>query len=123
MRRIRSQDTFPEMVVRRMVHGMGFRYRLHASSLPGKPDIVFPGLKSVIEVRGCFWHQHSGCIDAHIPVSRVEYWGPKLARNQIRDQKNARQLRRLGWRICIIWECETKNTAKLSRRITRFLEA
>jgi DNA mismatch endonuclease (patch repair protein) len=123
MSRIRSRDTLPEMTVRRLVHGMGYRYRLHVASLPGKPDIVLPRLKSIIEVRGCFWHQHSGCIDSHIPVSRIEYWRPKLERNQLRDRKNGYSLRKLGWRVCIIWECETQATAKLSRRIARFLGA
>jgi len=121
MSRIRSRDTSPEMIVRRLVHGMGYRYRLHVASLPGKPDIVLPRLRSIIEVRGCFWHQHNGCIDSHIPKSRILYWKPKLERNRLRDQENSRNLRKLGWRICIVWECETKTLAKLSRRIARFL--
>jgi DNA mismatch endonuclease, patch repair protein len=123
MSRIRSRNTSPELTVRRLVHAMGYRFRLHVASLPGRPDVVLPRLKSVIEVRGCFWHQHSGCIDSHIPKSRRDYWGPKLEGNCRRDQVNARELRRLGWRICVIWECETKNPAKLSRHIARFLEA
>lgn len=122
MSRIRSRDTSPEMIVRRLVHGMGYRYRLHVASLPGKPDIVLPRLKSIIEVRGCFWHQHSGCIDSHVPKSRVQYWGPKLERNMLRDRENGRELRKLGWRVCVIWECETKAAARLSRRLARFLE-
>jgi DNA mismatch endonuclease, patch repair protein len=123
MSRIRSRDTSPELIVRRLVHAMGYRFRLHVASLPGKPDIVLPRLKSIIEVRGCFWHQHSGCIDSHIPKSRRGYWKPKLDRNCTRDRVNGRELRRLGWRICVIWECEAKNPAKISRRIARFLEA
>jgi DNA mismatch endonuclease (patch repair protein) len=122
MSRIRSRDTSPEMIVRRLVHGMGYRYRLHVASLPGKPDIVLPRLKSIIEVRGCFWHQHAGCIDSHIPKSRVQYWGPKLERNMRRDQENGRELRKLGWRVCVVWECETKAATRLSRRLARFLE-
>lgn len=121
MSRIRSRNTSPEMVVRRLVHGLGYRFRLHVPSLPGKPDIVLPRLRSIIEVRGCFWHQHPGCIDAHIPGSRVEYWGPKLERNQQRDKENGRSLRKLGWRVCVVWECETKTAANLLRRIARFL--
>jgi DNA mismatch endonuclease (patch repair protein) len=121
MSRIRSRDTSPEMIVRRLVHGMGYRFRLHVASLPGKPDIVLPRLRSVIEVRGCFWHQHPGCIDSHIPKSRIRYWGPKLERNQLRDIENGRRLRELGWKVCVVWECETKDAAKLSRRIVRFL--
>jgi DNA mismatch endonuclease (patch repair protein) len=121
MSRIRSRDTSPEMIVRRLVHGMGYRYRLHVARLPGKPDIVLQRLKRIIEVRGCFWHQHPGCIDSHIPKSRLEYWGPKLARNQRRDEENGRKLRQLGWQVCVVWECETKATGKLSRRLVRFL--
>lgn len=123
MSRIRSRDTAPEMIVRRLVYGLGYRYRLHVASLPGKPDIVLPGIKCIIEVRGCFWHQHAGCIDSHIPKSRVRYWKPKLERNQLRDKANARILRKLGWRVCIVWECETKAIAKLTRRLARFLAA
>lgn len=121
MSRIRSQDTSPEMVVRKLLHGMGYRYRLHVASLPGKPDIVLPKLKAIIEVRGCFWHQHPGCIDSHIPKSRRPYWAPKLARNKQRDVQNLRKLRQLGWRVCVIWECETQALAGLSRRLADFL--
>jgi DNA mismatch endonuclease (patch repair protein) len=121
MRRIKSQDTTPEMVVRRLVHGMGYRFRLHVASLPGKPDLVLPRLASIIEVRGCFWHQHSGCIDTHIPESHTAYWAPKLARNKQRDQKNGRALRALGWRLCVVWECETKDKSKLAMRLAKFL--
>jgi DNA mismatch endonuclease (patch repair protein) len=109
------------MIVRRLVHGMGFRFRLHVTTLPGKPDILLPRLKRIIEVRGCFWHQHPGCIDSHIPKSRIEYWEPKLARNQRRDEENGRKLRELGWRVCVVWECEAKATEKLFRRLARFL--
>lgn len=123
MSRIRSRNTSPEIIVRRLVHGMGYRFRLHVASLPGKPDIVLPRLKSIIEVHGCFWHQHSGCIDSHIPKSHLKYWGPKLERNQLRDKANGRRLRKLGWKVWVVWECETKDPAKLSRRIARFLAA
>lgn len=122
MSRIRSRDTSPEMIVRRLVHRMGYRYRLHVASLPGKPDIVLPRLKSIVEVRGCFWHQHPGCIDSHIPKSRIQYWEPKLARNQRRDQENGRKLRKLGWRVFLVWECETRAPGKLVRRLARFLD-
>ncbi len=122
MSKIRSQDTSPELIVRRLVHGMGYRFRLHVASLPGKPDIVLARLKSIIEVRGCFWHQHPGCIDSHVPKSHKQYWEPKLQRNQRRDKENGRSLRKLGWRVYIVWECETRESTKLSRRIARFLE-
>jgi DNA mismatch endonuclease (patch repair protein) len=121
MSRIRSRDTSPEMIVRRLVHGMGYRFRLHVATLPGKPDIVLPRIKRVIEVQGCFWHQHPGCIDSHIPKSRLDYWEPKLARNQQRDKDNKRKLCDLGWRVCVVWECETKRRERLAKRLTRFL--
>jgi DNA mismatch endonuclease (patch repair protein) len=121
MRRIRSADTRPEMVVRRLVHGMGFRYRLHVKTLPGKPDLVFAGRRCVIEVRGCFWHLHEGCREGRIPESRKEYWGPKLERNRARDRANVRELKELGWRVLVIWECEVGGVLKLESRIRRFL--
>ncbi|HWB85878.1 MAG TPA: very short patch repair endonuclease [Bryobacteraceae bacterium] len=123
MSRIRSQDTSPEMIVRRLIHGMGYRYRLHVANLPGKPDLVFPRLRRIVEVRGCFWHQHPGCIDSHIPKSRLEYWEAKLARNQSRDKENSQKLRELGWQTLIIWECEAKAREKLIKRLIRFLDA
>ena len=122
MSRIRSRDTSPEMIVRRVAHALGYRYRLHVAGLPGKPDLVFPRLNRVVEVRGCFWHQHKGCIDSHIPKTRTEYWVPKLEGNQRRDRANQRKLQKLGWRVCIVWECQTRKTANLERRLIRFLE-
>ncbi len=121
MRHIRSQNTSPEMVVRRWVHGMGFRYRLHVAKLPGKPDLVFSALKKIIEVRGCFWHQHGKCIDSHIPKSRLEYWRPKLERNQRRDTENLYSLKALGFRVLVIWECEVRNEQRLISKLRRFL--
>src|ERR1039458_8261958 len=94
---IHSKDTSPELIVRRLVYAMGFRYRLHVPSLPGKPDLVFSRRRKIVEVRGCFWHQHHGCPDSHIPKSRTDYWQPKLARNVTRDLQNEQQLRSLGW--------------------------
>jgi DNA mismatch endonuclease (patch repair protein) len=124
MRRIRSKGTQPEMVVRHMVHAMGFRFRLHSPNLPGKPDLVFPNLKKIIEVRGCFWHQHKGCIDSHVPKSKVGYWRPKLRRNVYRDKQNLNKLNILGWRVLVFWECEvkTKKAARLDARIKKFLK-
>jgi len=109
------------MAVRRLVHGMGFRYRLHVAALPGKPDLVFPRLRKIIQVHGCFWHRHRGCIDSHIPKTRVEYWKPKLARNQKRDRANEKALRRQGWEVLIIWQCEVNAAALLSERMAEFL--
>lgn len=122
MRKIRAKNTTPEMIVRRLAHSMGFRYRLHVARLPGKPDLVLERLKRVIEVRGCFWHQHERCKDSHIPKSRENYWQPKLQRNQQRDHENARALRSLGYRVLIVWECETDNETRLAARLKRFLE-
>jgi DNA mismatch endonuclease (patch repair protein) len=100
---------------------MGFRFRLHVASFPGKPDIVLSRLKRIIEVRGCFWHQHPGCIDAHIPKTRVEYWGPKLERNQRRDAENMKGLKALGWKVLTIWECQVRDQRRLERQLRRFL--
>jgi DNA mismatch endonuclease, patch repair protein len=121
MRNIRSKDTSPEMAVRRLVHGMGFRYRLHVPILPGKPDMVFPRLGKIIEVRGCFWHQHRGCIDSRIPKTRIEYWKPKLTGNVKRDKQNEMRLKKLGWQVLTLWECELSETAALARRVRSFL--
>ena len=121
MRRIRAKNTAPELTVRRIVHAMGFRYRLHVPQLPGKPDLVFTRLKKIVEVRGCFWHQHEGCFDSHMPKSRLDYWRPKLQRNQQRDRENLRALRSAGYRILIVWDCETRGHARLKARLKKFL--
>lgn len=100
---------------------MGFRYRLHVAALPGKPDLVFPRHKKIIEVRGCFWHQHGKCIDSHIPKSRRDYWLPKLQRNQNRDAANLQSLKALGFRVLVVWECEMKKEKLLVTKLDRFL--
>ncbi len=123
MAAIRSKDTTPELIVRRIVHALGYRYRLHRRDLPGKPDLVFGPRRKVIFVHGCFWHMHpkANCRDARPPKSNTGYWTPKLARNIARDKQRATKLRRAGWRVLVIWECETKDTAKLASRVTKFL--
>jgi DNA mismatch endonuclease, patch repair protein len=121
MRRIRSKGMKPEMVVRQLAHGMGYRYRLHSPKLPGKPDLVFPRLKKIVEVRGCFWHQHGDCIDSHVPKSRMDYWRPKLRRNQQRDLENILKLQALGFRVLVLWECEIADDKRLAKRLRRFL--
>lgn len=118
---VRARDTGPEMKVRRLVHRMGFRYRLHVGALPGRPDLVFPGRNKVILVHGCFWHAHRGCKLARIPKSRVEFWENKIAGNRERDRRNHRRLVKMGWRLLVIWECETGNN-DLGARIKVFLE-
>ncbi|MGA7697418.1 MAG: DNA mismatch endonuclease Vsr [Candidatus Sulfotelmatobacter sp.] len=121
MRRIKSKGMKPELAVRTMVHRMGYRYRLHSRDLPGKPDLVFRTRKKVIEVRGCFWHQHLGCREAHIPKSSTSYWLPKLARNKQRDKANCKRLRALGWRVLVVWECEVDDAKHLSATLRKFL--
>lgn len=107
MQAVKSGDTKPEMIVRRLVHRLGYRYRLHVADLPGKPDLVLPRLKLVIFVHGCFWHRHHCRSGQSLPASRVDYWGPKFERTVCRDRRNARKLRRLGWRVVTVWECQT----------------
>jgi DNA mismatch endonuclease (patch repair protein) len=113
MRRIRKTDTTPERVVRRTVHALGFRFRLHGSDLPGARDLVLPRLRKAILIHGCFWHQHTGCPLARLPKSRPEYWLPKLRRNQERDAAVGAKLRAMGWEILVVWECETDNSGDL----------
>ena len=103
---IRGTDTKPELRVRSIVHGLGYRYRLHVPKMPGKPDLVFPKLHRVLFVHGCFWHRHLGCSLARLPKSRLNFWVPKLTENRQRDIRNAGRLRRAGWKVCVIWECE-----------------
>jgi DNA mismatch endonuclease (patch repair protein) len=121
MRRITSKDTKPEIVVRRFLFRLGYRFRLHRSDLPGRPDIVFVGRRKAIFVHGCFWHQHSGCREGRIPGSRKDYWIPKLERNKQRDREHAVSLRRLGWDVLVIWECETEKLHRLEPRLVKFL--
>lgn len=111
MARIRSKNTKPELLVRQALHGLGFRFRLHVAELPGHPDIVLPRHRTIIEVRGCFWHGHT-CIDGRLPKSNQDYWVPKLRRNRTRDSTNTRKLRQLGWSVRSLWECQV---CKLSR--------
>jgi len=122
MSRIRGKDTKPEMRVRRLVHGMGYRYRLHARELPGRPDLVFRPRRKAIFVHGCFWHRHSGCSANRIPKTRADYWRAKLNRNVERDRRNEAALRTAGWGVLVIWECETTGDPdRLARRIRAFL--
>ena len=121
MRRIRSKNTRPEMLVRKLVFGMGYRYRIHYTRLPGSPDLVFPARRKAIFVHGCFWHRHPGCKNATMPSTNREYWEPKLRRNQIRDAEVQSALKGEKWKTMIIWECEIKNEKKLRSRIRRFL--
>ena len=121
MRLIRSNDTKPELVVRRKLHALGYRYRLHCVDLPGKPDIVFRSRKRVIFVHGCFWHRHRNCRKNRTPKSRIDYWAPKLARNAERDRSVRRKLARKGWKVLVIWECELKDIEAVTRKAQAFL--
>jgi DNA mismatch endonuclease, patch repair protein len=121
MRQIRSQNTSPELALRRMLHRLGYRFRLHRKDLPGKPDLVFPSRKKAIFVHGCFWHQHPECREGRVPSTRLEYWVPKSARNQQRDQAVQSALEKQGWQSLIVWECELKDATATSRTVKRFL--
>lgn len=119
---IRNKDTKPEILVRRMIHKMGYRYRLHSNKLPGKPDLIFPARKKVIFVHGCFWHQHNPCNQYRQPKTKKEFWLTKLNANKRRDTKNRKLLKSLGWEYLIVWECALKNTNQVAKKIIKFLE-
>jgi DNA mismatch endonuclease, patch repair protein len=120
MSNIRSTDTKPERRVRQLVHAMGFRFRLHRKDLPGTPDLVFPCRRKVIFIHGCFWHGHS-CLERRLPKSNAGYWDKKLSRNVVRDRRAVRALRRAGWGVLTVWECQIRDIESLSRRIRTFL--
>jgi DNA mismatch endonuclease, patch repair protein len=121
MRAVRSRNTGLEMRVRRLLHSMGYRYRLHASDLPGKPDIVFRPRRAVIFVHGCFWHGHDCQRGARMPRDNAEYWSQKIAKNAKRDQGNQELLASSGWRTLVLWECETRDLSRLARELRKFL--
>jgi DNA mismatch endonuclease, patch repair protein len=118
---IRSRDTTPELVVRSLIHRLGYRFRVHRRDLPGNPDVVFPSRRCVVFIDGCFWHGHH-CAIGHIPLSNSTYWKEKIERTKLRDVQRRRLLRKRGWRILVIWECQMKNTEGLTRKLIRFLE-
>ena len=117
MSRIRSKDTKPEIIVRSLLHGMGYRFRLHGKDLPGKPDIVLPKYKTVIFVHGCFWHRHKGCKRCTTPSTNKDYWLKKFERNIANDRMYKKMLKIKGWKVIIVWECETKMISKLKKRL------
>lgn len=123
MARVRSKNTRPELLVRKLVFGLGYRYRLHKRTLPGSPDLVFAPREKVIFVHGCFWHRHSRCALARLPKSRIDFWVPKLEGNRLRDEKNKRALTRMGWKVLTIWECQLADKDHLGAVIRRFLDA
>lgn len=119
MRAIKGRDTVPELIVRRMLHAMGYRFRLHRRDLPGRPDIVIPGRRIALFVHGCFWHRHRCRYGRVEPVTRTEFWQAKFATNVARDRKSMRALRKAGWRVTIVWECQTRDADKLASRLLR----
>lgn len=124
MRRIKSAGMKPEILVRSIVHRLGYRFRLHRSDLPGKPDLVFGPRRKVIFVHGCFWHGHelASCLDGRAPKSNTGYWNTKLAGNKARDARQIAALKAAKWKVLVIWECETKDISPLEKRIVKFLE-
>lgn len=120
MSRIRSKDTVPELAVRTLVHGMGYRFRVHRRDLPGSPDLVFPSRRKIIFVHGCFWHRHEKCALSRMPKSRVDFWTSKLNANVARDIANTKSLRKAGWKVLVVWECQI-GRFDLGKRITTFL--
>jgi DNA mismatch endonuclease (patch repair protein) len=121
MAAIHAKNTIPELAVRKIVYGLGYRYRLHDPKLPGKPDLVFPSRRKALFVHGCFWHKHNGCSRATIPKTRTDFWEAKLGSNAARDRRNRRQLLRLGWRVLTAWQCELKDPRRLAERLDEFL--
>ena len=121
MARIRSKDTHPELRVRRLLHRHGYRFRLHARDLPGRPDIVFRRRRKVVFVHGCFWHRHEGCSRAATPRTRVDYWTRKFEATRARDAAALSALEAMGWRVLVVWECEMKDERVLLIRLQRFL--
>jgi DNA mismatch endonuclease (patch repair protein) len=124
MRSVRSKNTKPELIVRKSLFAGGYRYRIHSAKLPGRPDVVFAGRKKVIFVHGCFWHQHpsASCSSTGLPTSNTAYWEPKLKGNAARDIENLAMLKRLGWKVQIVWECELeRNLEKVLNKTRKFL--
>jgi DNA mismatch endonuclease (patch repair protein) len=121
MASVHGRDMTPEKIVRSTAHRLGFRFRLHVRNLPGSPDIVFPRYRKIILINGCFWHNHGGCRKSRLPASNVAFWRKKLSDNARRDRRNLRSLRRLGWRVLVLWECELNKPPGLQGRLWEFL--
>lgn len=121
MSRVGGRDTKPELVVRSMIHRMGYRFRVHRKDLPGRPDVVLPRHRKVVFVHGCFWHGHEGCPRGARPTTNREFWDAKLDANERRDTENLRKLRRLGWEPLVVWECETREHTELRETLQSFL--
>lgn len=122
MAQVKSKGMKPEMQVRRLLHGLGYRYRLHRKDLPGRPDIVFPSRRKIVFVNGCFWHKHAGCPRVRIPATNRDYWLAKLERNRARDERNLALLQADGWAAMTVWECQLKDIAAVTESLTQFLD-
>ncbi|WDH48262.1 very short patch repair endonuclease [Pseudomonas chlororaphis] len=122
MSRVKGKNTAPELVVRRIVFGMGYRYRLHSKNLPGRPDLVFWGRKKLIFVNGCFWHGHDGCRYGRLPKTRIEYWQRKIERNKMRDAENIASLEADGWQVLTVWQCELVCIERLTNILHEFIK-
>lgn len=123
MAAIKGKNTKPEMIVRQLVHSSGYRYRLHRKDLPGKPDLVFPSRRKIIEVYGCYWHMHDCPYGKVVPKTNAEFWQTKRLSNVTRDKRNSEELAKQGWRVLIIWECEVKDKNQLQEHISQFLDS
>jgi len=121
MRTVKAENTKPEIAVRKLAHRLGYRFRLHRKDLPGKPDLVFPKYKTALFVHGCFWHWH-GCKRSRMPATNTEYWEQKINKNMKRDQRVRRQLRKIGWRTLVVWECQIGESEKIARRLQHALD-
>jgi DNA mismatch endonuclease (patch repair protein) len=122
MKAVKQLDTAPELAVRKIVHAAGYRFRLHVRDLPGKPDVVLPRHRKIIQVQGCFWHGHVGCSRAKLPMNNRDAWGLKVLSNRERDVRVVAQLQALGWDVLTVWECEARNVDELRKRLEQFLK-
>lgn len=120
---VRNRHTRPELLVRSILHRMGFRFSLHRRDLPGSPDIVLPAKKTVVFVHGCFWHSHRGCRRSKLPATHIRFWRKKLSLNLERDRRAQKELRSLGWRVAVVWECELKMIDRVRRKLAKFMHA
>ena len=123
MAQVKSKGMKPEMQVRRLLHGLGYRYRLHRKDLPGRPDLVFPSRRKVVFVNGCFWHKHSGCPRVRIPATNQDYWRAKLERNRVRDKRNIALLERDNWTVATVWECQLRDLQATTEWLVAFLDS
>jgi DNA mismatch endonuclease (patch repair protein) len=121
MSRVRQKDTAPELIVRKTAHALGYRFRLYRKELPGRPDVVFSSRRKVVLIHGCFWHRHVGCPRTTTPKTRKAFWKRKFSENKKRDSRNIRELKKMGWDILIVWECETKDAGRLAQILSRYL--